>query len=196
MRLNPAILLLLGLSVALAGCERIQGTLGIGKISPNPLRVIRQDPLAVPPNLELRPPLTVAQAALEPGETLTSREAVEAPASRGEAAVLEAAAAHDVDPEIRQLLERDQALKAAEEEESGGLLGFLDIFDWFGDDDDVGAVQPVAEAAAEEAAPGAEPAVEEVPPGAEETETGGEGDGGGLLEWLDIFDWFGGDDDE
>lgn len=196
MRLNPAILLLLGLSVALAGCERIQGTLGIGKISPNPLRVIRQDPLAVPPNLELRPPLTVAQAALEPGETLTSQEAVEAPASRGEAAVLEAAAAHDVDPEIRQLLERDQALKAAEEEESGGLLGFLDIFDWFGDDDDVGAVQPVAEAAAEEAAPGAEPAVEEVPPGAEETETGGEGDGGGLLEWLDIFDWFGGDDDE
>ena len=196
MRLNPAILLLLGLSVALAGCERIQGTLGIGKISPNPLRVIRQDPLAVPPNLELRPPLTVAQAALEPGETLTSQEAVEAPASRGEAAVLEAAAAHDVDPEIRQLLERDQALKAAEEEESGGLLGFLDIFDWFGDDDDVGAVQPVAEAAAEEAAPGAEPAVEEVPPGAEETETGGEDDGGGLLEWLDIFDWFGGDDDE
>lgn len=196
MRLNPAILLLLGLSVALAGCERIQGTLGIGKISPNPLRVIRQDPLAVPPNLELRPPLTVAQAALEPGETLTSQEAVEAPASRGEAAVLEAAAAHDVDPGIRQLLERDQALKAAEEEESGGLLGFLDIFDWFGDDDDVGAVQPVAEAAAEEAAPGAEPAVEEVPPGAEETETGGEGDGGGLLEWLDIFDWFGGDDDE
>ena len=196
MRLNPAILLLLGLSVALAGCERIQGTLGIGKISPNPLRVIRQDPLAVPPNLELRPPLTVAQAALEPGETLTSQEAVEAPASRGEAAILEAAAAHDVDPEIRQLLERDQALKAAEEEESGGLLGFLDIFDWFGDDDDVGAVQPVAEAAAEEAAPGAEPAVEEVPPGAEETETGGEGDGGGLLEWLDIFDWFGGDDDE
>lgn len=195
MRLNPAILLLLGLSVALAGCERIQGTLGIGKISPNPLRVIRQDPLAVPPNLELRPPLTVAQAALEPGETLTSQEAVEAPASRGEAAVLEAAAAHDVDPEIRQLLERDQALKAAEEEESGGLLGFLDIFDWFGDDDDVGAVQPVAEAAAEEAAPGAEPAVEEVPPGAEETETGGEG-GGGLLEWLDIFDWFGRDDDE
>ena len=196
MRLNPAILLLLGLSVALAGCERIQGTLGIGKISPNPLRVIRQDPLAVPPNLELRPPLTVAQAALEPGETLTSQEAVEAPASRGEAAVLEAAAAHDVDPEIRQLLERDQALKAAEEEESGGLLGFLDIFDWFGDDDDVGAVQPVAEAAAEEAAPGAEPAVEEVPPGAEETETGGESEGGGLLEWLDIFDWFGGDDDE
>ena len=196
MRLNPAILLLLGLSVALAGCERIQGTLGIGKISPNPLRVIRQDPLAVPPNLELRPPLTVAEAALEPGETLTSREAVEAPASRGESAVLEAAAAHDVDPEIRQLLERDQALKEAEEEESGGLLGFLDIFDWFGDDDDVGAVQPVAEAAAEEAAPGAEPAVEEVPPGAEETETGGEGDGGGLLEWLDIFDWFGGDDDE
>jgi hypothetical protein len=196
MRLNPAILLLLGLSVALAGCERIQGTLGIGKISPNPLRVIRQDPLAVPPNLELRPPLTVAQAALEPGETLTSQEAVEAPASRGEAAVLEAAAAHDVDPEIRQLLERDQALKAAEEKESGGLLGFLDIFDWFGDDDDVGAVQPVAEAAAEEAAPGAEPAVEEVPPGVEETETGGESEGGGLLEWLDIFDWFGGDDDE
>ena len=196
MRLNPAILLLLGLSVALAGCERIQGTLGIGKISPNPLRVIRQDPLAVPPNLELRPPLTVAQAALEPGETLTSQEAVEAPASRGEAAVLEAAAAHDVDPEIRQLLERDQALKAAEEEESGGLLGFLDIFDWFGDDDDVGAVQPVAEAAAEEAAPGAEPAVEEVPPGVEETETGDESEGGGLLEWLDIFDWFGGDDDE
>lgn len=196
MRLNPAILLLLGLSVALAGCERIQGTLGIGKISPNPLRVIRQDPLAVPPNLELRPPLTVAAAALEPGETLTSREAVEAPGSRGEAAVLEAAAAHDVDPEIRQLLERDQALKAAEEEETGGLLGFLDVFDWFGDDEEVEAVQPVAEAAAEEAPPAAEPAVEEVPPVAEETETEGESEGGGLLEWLDIFDWFGSDDEE
>jgi len=190
MRLNPAILLLLGLSVALAGCERIQGTLGIGKISPNPLRVIRQDPLAVPPNLELRPPLTVAQAELEPGETLTFREAVEAPASRGEAAVLEAAAAHDVDPEIRQLLERDQALKEAEEEDSGGLLGFLDVFDWFGDDDEVETVQPVAEAAAEEAPPAAEPVAEEVPSVAEEEETEDESDGGGLLEWLDIFDWF------
>lgn len=196
MRLNPAILLLLGLSVALAGCERIQGTLGIGKISPNPLRVIRQDPLAAPPNLELRPPLTVAEARLEPGETLTSREVVEAPASRGEAAVLEAAAAHDVDPEIRQLLERDQALKAAEEEETGGLLGFLDVFGWFDDEDDVEAVQPVAEAAAEEAPPAAGPADEEVPPVAEETETEGESEDGGLLEWLDIFDWFGSDDDE
>ena len=124
------------------------------------------------------------------GETLTSREAVEAPASRGEAAVLEAAAAHDVDPEIRQLLERDQALKAAEEEESGGLLGFLDVFDWFGDDDEVEAVQPVAEAAAEEAPPAAEPAAGEVPPVSEEEETEDESEGGGLLEWLDIFDWF------
>lgn len=190
MRLNPAILLLLGLSVALAGCERIQGTLGIGKISPNPLRVIRQDPLAVPPNLELRPPLAVAGAGLEPGETLTSREVGEVTASRGEAAVLEAAAAHDVDPEIRQLLERDQALKEAEEEESGGLLGFLDVFDWFGEDDEVEAVQPVAEAAAEEAPPAAGTAVEEAPPAAEESETEGESEGGGLLEWLDIFDWF------
>ena len=180
MHLKLAILLVLASSVVLVGCERLQGTLGIGKISPNPLRVIRQDPLAVPPNLELRPPLTVAEAGSELDGIPTTAEGAEA--SRGEAAMLDAAAAHDVDPQIRQLLERDRALREAEEEEEGGLLGMLDVFDWFGDDDveDVSVETPV-EAASEETPP-AQPETDE--------ETDEESEGGGLLDWLDIFDWF------
>ena len=176
MHLKFAILLVLASSVALMGCERLQGTLGIGKISPNPLRVIRQDPLAVPPNLELRPPLTVAEAGSELDEIRTVEEGAEA--SRGEAAMLDAAAAHDVDPQIRQLLERDRALREAEEEDDGGLLGMLDVFDWFEDDDveDVSVATPVEDVS------------EETPPAQPDTDE--ENEGGGLLDWLDIFDWF------
>ena len=172
MHLKLAILLVLTSSVALVGCERLQGTLGIGKISPNPLRVIRQDPLAIPPNLELRPPLTVAAAGSEPDATPTAEAG--AAASRGEAAMLDAAATHDVDPQIRQLLERDRALRKAEEEEDGGWFGLLDVFGWFDDDED-------------------EDVVVEAPPAQPEGDA--ESEGGGLLDWLDIFDWFG-DDDE
>ena len=176
-----AISLVLACLLALAGCERVQNVFGLGKISPNPLRVIRQDPLAVPPNLELRPPLSVARTELESGETLASSEDG-APASKGETAIVRAAAVHDVDPEIRQLLERDRELRVAEEaEDSGGLLGFLDmfdVFDWFGDEDGEATV-----ATAEKIEPADEA----------DAESGG---GGGLLDWLDIFDWFGDDEDE
>lgn len=175
-----AISLVLVCLLALAGCERVQNVFGLGKISPNPLRVIRQDPLAVPPSLELRPPLSVARTDLESGETLASQEGG-TPASKGEAAILSAAAVHDVDPQIRQLLKRDRELRAAEEAEgSGGFLGFLDIFDvfdWFGEDDGEATVV----------------ATESSPPVEEADEEGG--GGGGLFDWLDIFDWFG-DDDE
>lgn len=176
MHLKLVILLILASSVALVGCERLQGTLGIGKISPNPLRVIRQDPLAVPPNLELRPPLTVVEAGSELDEIPTAEARAEA--SRGESAMLDAAAAHDVDPQIRQLLERDRALREAEEEDEGGLLGMLDVFDWFEDDDveDVSVETPVEDVS------------EETPPAQPETDE--ESEGGGLLDWLDIFDWF------
>ena len=178
-----AILLVLASSVALVGCERLQSTFGIGKISPNPLRVIRQDPLAVPPNLELRPPLTVAAAGSEPAVTPTAGEG--AAASRGEAAMLDAAATHDVDPQIRQLLERDRALKEAEEEDSGGLLGLFDVFGWF-DDDEVEYVS--------EAPPPAQPETAAETDAETGAETDTESDGGRLLDWLDIFDWFGDDE--
>ena len=178
MHLKPAILLVLASSVVLVGCERLQGTLGIGKISPNPLRVIRQDPLAVPPNLALRPPLTIAGAGPGPAESGAVPAAAGADASRGEAAILAAAAEHDVEPQIRQLLERDRALEEAERSNGGGLLGALDVFGWFRDDDDQGDDVP--------------PAAEEIP--AAPPESGAEPEGGGLLDWLDIFDWF--DDDE
>ncbi len=136
----PALLLLLSSSIVLAGCERIQSTLGIGKRSPDPLRVIRQDPLAVPPNLELRPPLSAVDAASRPEDDRTSVDAPGTAASKGEAAILDAVAAHAADPQVRQLLARDQARRKAEEEDGGGLLGMLNIFDWFGDDeDDAGA---------------------------------------------------------
>ncbi len=136
------ILLLLSSWVVLTGCERIQSTLGIGKRSPDPLRVIRQDPLAVPPNLELRPPLFTGDSAVPQDVRPIPADAPETPVSRGEAAILDAVAAHAVDPQVRQLLERDEALREAEEEESGGLLGWLDIFGWFDDDDE----PPAAEA--------------------------------------------------
>ena len=145
---------------------------GVGKISPNPLRVIRQDPLAVPPNLELRPPVSTAQPAPGAGNATGAGEGADAGPSQAEAALLDAVGADDADPEIRLLLERDRELRDAEEAE-GGLLGRLNPLGWLGGEDD----EEMAETASAEQEPD-------------------EDEGGGLLDLLDIFDWSGDDDDD
>ncbi|MEM6681130.1 MAG: DUF3035 domain-containing protein [Pseudomonadota bacterium] len=101
------VFLLIALSLAANGCGNARKALGMSKNSPDEFAIIRAQPLVVPPDFSLRPPRpgekrpedlsTQAQAvaALFPGRTSLP------PVSAGERALLEAAGANKIGPEIR-----------------------------------------------------------------------------------------------
>jgi len=99
--------LVCALLASVSGCGGARKALGMSKNSPDEFAVVRAQPLVVPPDYSLRPPrpgekrpenLTSqaqAIAALFPGRTTLP------PLSAGERALLEAAGATQVGPEIR-----------------------------------------------------------------------------------------------
>lgn len=101
------ICLILALGASAVSCGNARKALGMTKNSPDEFAVIRTQPLVVPPDFSLRPPRpgekrpedlsTQAQAiaALFPGRTSLP------PLSEGERALLQAAGATQVGPEIR-----------------------------------------------------------------------------------------------
>ncbi|MGD8310784.1 MAG: DUF3035 domain-containing protein [Chromatiales bacterium] len=110
-------LLAIGL-VALLGlgaCSQAQEALGLGKTSPDEFRIVTRQPLAVPPDVELRPPQPGAPRPQEQNPRDRARASVfKEPVStgggvqsgplrsQGEQALLQAAGADDADPDIRQ----------------------------------------------------------------------------------------------
>lgn len=128
----PVILALAGLTAAsLMGCSSgVKETLGLEKKAPpDEFQVTTRQPLALPPNYQLRPPQPGA-APLEPAVTEKARQTVfgrdpksaaAAPAaagansavpgfqrlSPGEQAILARAGADNADPNIRILVDRD-----------------------------------------------------------------------------------------
>ncbi|MEM1019971.1 MAG: DUF3035 domain-containing protein [Sphingomonadales bacterium] len=94
-------------ALALPACGGARSALGLDKNSPDEFAVVRTQPLVVPPDFSLRPPRpgekrpeemsaqAQAIAALFPGRTSLP------PLSAGERALLEAAGATQVGPEIR-----------------------------------------------------------------------------------------------
>lgn len=121
-------------AVALAGCSGVSETFGLeSKRPPDEFRVVSRAPLSVPPDFSLRPP---EPGAVRPQEGTTSQQARTAvfgrqgqvlPAdqqvtvsdgrSQGEIALLKQADALNVDPAIRQEVDRESA-KLAEEQDS------------------------------------------------------------------------------
>lgn len=135
-RPTAAALALLLTAAAAAGCGGLRDAVGLGKTSPDALRVIKQDPIAVPPSLELRPPPAGAVAEDPAVPSADGRDilaggggeaAASAPgaASPGEAAVLEAARVDETDPAIRKRI--DAPPPGAEEDD--GLLDFLKFWE-------------------------------------------------------------------
>ena len=115
------------LSLALAGCgQTFKKSLGLGKQVPDEYQVVENAPLSLPPDFHLRPP---APGAPRPQELdvrrqaeeilLGPRQAASGQAelrSAGELAFLNMAGATEVDPGIRQIINRESGVLAAEDE--------------------------------------------------------------------------------
>jgi hypothetical protein len=142
-----------GVTLSLAGCgEGIKQQLGLGKNVPDEYQVVEQAPLSLPPDFHLRPP---APGAPRPQDADARRQAEEillGPAARqsevvaggrspGELAFLNMAGANEADPGIRQLINRESSVLAAEDE------GFVErLMFWQKPEVQGVALDPVAEA--------------------------------------------------
>ena len=116
-----------GLALALTGCEAARESFGFNKQAPDEFSVVTRAPLVVPPDFGLRPPQPGAQRPQEKPvverarETVLGKSAAEQqfattsgaqPLSEGERALLTQAEALKVDPSIRQTVDRESSLLA------------------------------------------------------------------------------------
>lgn len=119
----------LGLSVLLLnGCEQARQALGQTKQAPDEFAVFSRAPLSVPPDVGLRPPRPGAERpqrvnprdrarqALASSSRSGKKPAAKLPAglTPGEQAVLKVTGAANADPNIRQSVNRESSLIAAE----------------------------------------------------------------------------------
>jgi hypothetical protein len=108
-----------GLVLGLSACGGFNEQLGLTKQSPDEFRVVSRAPLTVPPNFQLRPPEPGAprpqvgtptqqaeRAVFRNSQSAGQRNAA-TPRTAGEQALLNAAGASQVDPNIRQLVNRE-----------------------------------------------------------------------------------------
>ena len=116
----------LAMVASLSACDNVSSVLGFGKNPPDEFAVVRSAPLTLPPEFTLRPPrpgeprpneasvrnqaenVLLQEAGLSPVEP--------AAVTSGEAALIERAGAADVDPNIRQIVDREFAGYASEDE--------------------------------------------------------------------------------
>jgi hypothetical protein len=109
----------LALLPAVSGCTGLGESLGLGKKSPDEFSVVKRAPLVLPPNYNLRPPAPGMARPQELQPTQAAQAAVLAAAgstpaavdpdqhSAGEMALIRGANAENVDPAIRQTIERE-----------------------------------------------------------------------------------------
>ena len=117
------VLALGGLVLALPACEGVRDQLGLNKSSPDEFRVVSRAPLTLPPDFSLRPPEpgaprpqvgTASQQAKRAVFRVDDQQAGSAAASAansgrslGESSLLKAAGADEVEPNIRQIVDRE-----------------------------------------------------------------------------------------
>lgn len=116
----------LALSASLSACDNLSSALGFGKNPPDEFAVVRSAPLTLPPDFTLRPPRPGEPrpneaSVRDQAESVLLQEAGVSPAENaaatsGEAALIERAGATDVDPNIRQIVDREFAGFASEDE--------------------------------------------------------------------------------
>ena len=144
-----AVLALAGLT----GCiDTVKQTLGLGKAPPDEYRVVEQAPLALPPDFHLRPPAPGAPRPQEedvrdqaeaillgPNNDASSGDVVSR--TPGELAFLNIVGATEADPGIRQIINRENGILAADDQ------GFVDTLMFWQSPEPKGTViDPVAEA--------------------------------------------------
>jgi hypothetical protein len=154
-----------GLSLGLSGCgDSVKRSFGLGKTAPDEFRVVERAPLELPPDFNLRPPAPGAprpqdtdirrqaeEILLGPDATRGSADSIQR--SPGEHAFLNMAGATEADPGIRQVINRESAVLAADD------VGWVQqLMFWQRPDPSGVAIDPVAESErlrenAEEGAP-------------------------------------------
>jgi hypothetical protein len=120
----------MSLALALGACGGISEQLGLTKKSPDEFRVVSHEPLALPPNFQLRPP---EPGVPRPQEGTTQQQAERTVFGRpesnpapgadsaadltpGEQALLKSAGAENAEPNIRQLINQETSeINAADE---------------------------------------------------------------------------------
>ena len=127
MRRAPVILLTCAAVLALGGCEATKKALGREKSAPDEFAVYSRAPLSLPPDFTLRPPAPGAErpqqveARNEAQRALASAAGRPAPAttriegSPGTQAFLRQLGAENADPDIRQVINRETTILAAED---------------------------------------------------------------------------------
>lgn len=126
--------------LALPACQTVNDAIGISKQSPDEFEVVRQRPLTIPPDFDLRPPEPGAPSLTDEVPMETAREALigeagtEATAAGGPSAAEQAvlAGSGEGNPNIRTEIETERRERVREEREEGW---FSRWFDWFGDDE-------------------------------------------------------------
>ncbi|HVJ53793.1 MAG TPA: DUF3035 domain-containing protein [Aliidongia sp.] len=109
--------------VALTGCSDLSKALGLVKSPPDEFTVVQGSPLTLPPDFELRPPRSASDKPITPTTTDKARQIVFRMAdngkaqavkesspdavSPGEQALLDKAGAIDIDPAIRQTVDKE-----------------------------------------------------------------------------------------
>ena len=116
----------LAMVASLSACDNVSSVLGFGKNPPDEFAVVRSAPLTLPPEFTLRPPRPGEPRPNEASvrnqaESVLLQEAGVSPVENaavtsGEAALIERAGAADVDPNIRQIVDREFAGYASEDE--------------------------------------------------------------------------------
>ncbi len=121
---------LTGLALLTAGCESTRQALGLKRTQSDEFQVADRQPLSVPPNYTLRPPMPNAPAAVEVDPSEKAKEALlgdqEAGAinSVAEKNLLDQASTQKVDPTIRSQLAQDEAVSKSSEKAPGEALAF------------------------------------------------------------------------
>lgn len=149
--------------LALTGCSDLSKALGLVKTPPDEFTVVQGSPLTLPPDYELRPPRSPSDKPTTPTTTDKARQIVfrvadnkaqipqgdSGPLTPGEQVLLGKAGAAEIDPTIRQTVDKETA------KENQRDTGFIDGLMFWHDDtppdellDAAGELQRLSENAA------------------------------------------------
>ncbi len=118
-----AVMAVITLSLVLSACANVRENLGLVKNAPDEFTVVTKAPLIVPPDFTLRPPQPGAPRPVEKKPTEMARAALVTSgkssqggsASQGEGSLLKKAGAEGANSDIRQVLNRENAILAEDE---------------------------------------------------------------------------------